>query len=972
MDILAFILGLITGGKGKVDPSDATATAGDILSPKTAYIAGGKAAGTIPSQAAQTITPTASDQTIAAGKYLAGAQIVEGVVCDNLTAANIKKDVTVKIGTATDDDSVTIVTGSYEGEAPTLQNKTVQPTTSQQVVSADSGYDGLDEVTVGGVVISDTLIAANIAKDVVVEIGVSGDPDSMLRITGSHEGGGGDADLDDFVKGTLQALVTDATSIRNYAAYQNTGLTSVSAPETTSVGQYAFQGCSNLASASFPKATSIGYYAFYNLSNLASVSIPLAVTLAGYCFYQCAKLLFPNNELLAKTVQDYALYNAARSTNGFAWKPNASGASASQYAFYGAKVIEVDGDNVTSIGNNAFQNAEWLADADFGSAVITTLGQYAFQNAGKSRADLTVPLLLDFHSGTFTSVPQYTFGGLKNTVVTLPASVTSLAGNAFNGIDGCLVYITRTASVPTLSATTVFSGAADSWVVIPYNNYYAATQAANWNSISSMLVGYAPAGTFVAGAALPTTDSSSHDIYWSTDPAGEGWVTECPSGSPILYAHIGTKTGWWVDVDVTGATVTVTGSDSTVYPFTDGRATLPVGITFSIDAAIPSGWDSNITLDGVEVQSWPVTGLTADHDYKLSGRAWDPTASHTWGATWAPGSSTKWTRTDDAASYADPVPYMPGVSNYGSPFDDFDPWASMVTSEDANAGTVVAIKKFWYKLEANGTGGLSVKISDAEQTGFSVCPACADRGDGDGERDVVYVGRYHCGSSAWKSATGQTPKANITRSTARSNIHNLGSDIWLLDFATQFTIWLLYIVEYADWNSQAVIGYGCGNNSSVGTMGYTDSMPYHTGTTQSSKTTYGLGTQYRNIEGLWDNVYDWIGGCYNNSSGLNIILNLGMDSDSGNGTSIGTPTTGYPSKFAVTSAAGLPVFFIPSEGSGSGSTGSCDYWSFDASGPAVLGGGNYSQGQYYGLFSVDGNSASNSYAFIGARLLKLP
>ena len=63
-------------------------------------------------------------------------------------------------------------------------------------------------------------------------------------------------------------------------------------------------------------------------------------------------------------------------------------------------------------------------------------------------------------------------------------------------------------------------------------------------------------------------------------------------------------------------------------------------------------------------------------------------------------------------------------------------------------------------------------------------------------------------------------------------------------------------------------------------MGYTDNMTYHTGTTQSSRTSYGLGEQYRHIEGLWDNVYDWLDGCYYDANGLNIILNPSSFSDS--------------------------------------------------------------------------------------------
>ena len=81
------------------------------------FIAGATytASDTIPVQGAQTIYPSASDQTIASSKYLTGAQTIKGVTYTNLTAGNIKKDVVVKIGDSADDDRIVSVTGTYEG-----------------------------------------------------------------------------------------------------------------------------------------------------------------------------------------------------------------------------------------------------------------------------------------------------------------------------------------------------------------------------------------------------------------------------------------------------------------------------------------------------------------------------------------------------------------------------------------------------------------------------------------------------------------------------------------------------------------------------------------------------------------------------------------------------------------------------------------------------------------------------------------
>lgn len=325
--------------------------------------------------------------------------------------------------------------------------------------------------------------------------------------------------------------------------------------------------------------------------------------------------------------------------------------------------------------------------------------------------------------------------------------------------------------------------------------------------------------------------------------------------------------------------------------------------------------------------------------------------------------TSKCTRTDAAANFADPQPAVAGGTG-SSPFDNIMPWAGMVRSTDPNAGEVVAIPKFYFKWEIDGTKATGLKISMGKQPGFNTSPAHMNRGDGKGERDVIYVGRYHS-CSTYKSTTGQLPKNNITRSDARTAAHSLGSNVWSFDFATRVTIWMLYLVEFADWNSQDKIGYGCGNNSNIENVGASDSMQYHTGTMQ---TYYGVGVQYRNIEGLWDNVFDWMDGCYYSSNGMSVILNPDYFSDTKNGTAIGTPiANSWVGSFAVSDWA-----IYPNAIDGSSTTGSCDGWFYTSNYPCLYCGGSCYLSEQLGLFYVYRNTVSDKYSYVGFRVIVLP
>ena len=274
---------------GGIDTSDATATAGDILSGKTAYVNGSKVTGSIAAKSASDITASGKTVTVPAGYYASSAnksvetatQATPTISVDNsgkITATSeqsagyvaagtksatkqlstqaaqtitpgtedktiasgkyltgkqtVKGDANLVAGNIKSGVSIFGVSGSYGGTTPTLQSKTVTPSESEQTVSPDSGYDGLSSVTVEAV--SNTYVGSGVTKKAAQTI-TPGTADQTIA-AGQYLSGAqtikGDANL---VAGNIKSGVSIFGVSGSYSGSSGGGsLTSKSGTITTS------------------------------------------------------------------------------------------------------------------------------------------------------------------------------------------------------------------------------------------------------------------------------------------------------------------------------------------------------------------------------------------------------------------------------------------------------------------------------------------------------------------------------------------------------------------------------------------------------------------------------------------------------------------------------------------------------------------------------------------------------------------
>jgi len=199
---------------------------------------------------------------------------------------------------------------------------------------------------------------------------------------------------------------------------------------------------------------------------------------------------------------------------------------------------------------------------------------------------------------------------------------------------------------------------------------------------------------------------------------------------------------------------------------------------------------------------------------------------------------------------------------------------------------MVQIPKFYYKYGYSGTTH-TWEISQLPQSGFSVHPAFIKNGE---VVDYRYIGAYEgiawdnsessyidgvsfagdTGADKLSSVSGFAPWTDETRAEFRSYGANRGTGWRQQDYDLSSAIQLLYLIEYADWYSQSMIGAGRTalsggswvKDSYIGVTGKSNvdgngTNSVSLGTTNGHLTDY---MTYRGIENFFGNVWKWVDG----------------------------------------------------------------------------------------------------------------
>ena len=352
-------------------------------------------------------------------------------------------------------------------------------------------------------------------------------------------------------------------------------------------------------------------------------------------------------------------------------------------------------------------------------------------------------------------------------------------------------------------------------------------------------------------------------------------------------------------------------------------------------------------------------------------------------------SETKWERTDDAVELqANAIKNSSELSTVvQNDFDSLYPWSEIESyTYDVKKKEITS----WYndnpsEFQFNGSNGEVLTYIPTfyykryQEDGYEYILISNKNLEGYTRSDAFSIGRYTMSmdnsDSTVHSRSGVKPLTNKTIKDFREYARKLGTEFSQLDYH-YFIIQLLYLVEYADYDSQAKLGKGYtdSNNTTSISSGECNSLGMKSGTLNDDGKHSMI---YRGIEDIYGNIWQWVDGININNNQAYVCYDSSQyESDTFDGcykelgyTNANTNANGYIAQLGYDK--NNPLIGLPITLNGSSSTYIPDcYWQETGDRIARVGGA-------WGASSQDGLwswacSGYSSYSLIGigARLLK--
>lgn len=341
--------------------------------------------------------------------------------------------------------------------------------------------------------------------------------------------------------------------------------------------------------------------------------------------------------------------------------------------------------------------------------------------------------------------------------------------------------------------------------------------------------------------------------------------------------------------------------------------------------------------------------------------------------------SSVWERIEDSVGLV--ANAQVGTNVVKNDFDNIYPWSDIISYNYDVTGQKITAYYGDPTFKFDGSNGeVLTKIPEfyykrTRDSQYEYIYICKNQLDGYIKSEQFSVGRYTMSGSESRvySRSGYAPLTNKTITNFRSYARNLGTGFGQMDWH-YFILQLLYLVEYADYNSQSKLGLGYtnGSHTAPGNSGGCDVLGMKSG---SKDGTDNSSVIYRGIEDIFGNVWQFIDGiniqdyktyiCYDSNK-------YAVDTFSGSYKAVGytnASVSGYASKLGYD--ANHPLVAITTEATGSSDTNMCDYYYQNSGNRIALVGGRWYDVSKAGLWCwYFAEASSGAWTNIGARLLR--